>query len=314
VTIEDGQGGPLAGPLDVVCSVDMEPTAIGLWAVTLSVRWDAGAGYAAGEHRELVYLDSRGELGPRYQLTHVEFPATRPDPTPGPAIPLTPGTLVEVLPPGVSLLLTPDPDGNHLTSLGRGSRLWIASGPRQVGSESWYRVEWQPTPTYGGIPAWIASTFEGHAVAAPVEPRCPDLVSDVIDLVDLHPAERLLCFGDRPITLGPVILEKSSNATFPASGSPAWLADSATIKMYGRGGPESVDAPLLVRADPAAIAKLPTGTWLEVTGHFDDPEAKRCRRSWVTETESPSPQTTVEQVLSCREQFVITTVRTVRAR
>jgi hypothetical protein len=121
-----------------------------------------------------------------------------------------------------------------------------------------------------------------------------------------------MCFGDRSITLGRVILERSSNATFPASGSPAWLAGSSTMKMYGSGGPESVDAPLLVRADPA-IAELQTGAWLEVTGHFDDRDAKHCRRSWVTDTESPSPQTRAEQVLSCREQFVITAIRTVPA-
>ena len=321
-TIEDGPGGPLAGPLVVTCSVSIKATVIGQWEVTLSVGWAAGPGYAAGVFRQLLYLDAGGALGSLRSLTDTSFPATRPDVTPGPAttpVVLAPGSLVEVLPPGLTLYLTPDGTGDTLSSLPRGDRLWIVDGPRQVNGAAWYRVQWQPTPTYDGIPAWIPALVDGHPIVAPVGPRCPSPVADVVDLLDLHPAERLLCFADRPITLGPVMLADGTNATSQATGSPAWLADSAKVRMFGREGPEGVDGALLVRAAPDATISgqartLPMGTWLEVTGHFDDPASATCQRSWAPEENgSISPETPAEQVFECREQFVITSARPVPA-
>jgi len=316
-TIEDGPGGPLAGPLDVTCSVAIGPTVVGLWQVTLSVAWEAGPGYAAATYEQLVYLDAHGE--PRHIRSpgDIAFPATRPDVTPGPAttpIALAPGSLVEILPPGLMLYLTPDLDGDSLNDLPRGSRLWVIAGPRSVDGESWYRVQWQPTPTYDAIPGWMPATIDGHPVVAPVAPRCPASLSDVVDLVELHPAERLACFGSRPITLGPVILTEGAGSTVQASGSPSWLADAAVIKMFGRAGVGGVDGPLLVRGDPNALATLPTGALLEVTGHFDDPASPDCRRSWAADVGATiSPESIEEQVLSCREQFVVTAVRSVPA-
>jgi len=103
------------------------------------------------------------------------------------------------------------------------------------------------------------------------------------------------------------------NKTAPATGSPSWLADSATLAMYGSGGPAGVDGPLLVRASPT-LGRLPDATWLEITGHFDDPAAASCQRSWTEgESGAPSPETAAEQVFSCREQFVITAFHAVPA-
>lgn len=96
--------------------------------------------------------------------------------------------------------------------------------------------------------------------------------------------------------------------------TPAWLADSATIAMYGSAGPEGVDPPLLVRSDPAVLATLPLDTWLEVTGHLDDPASGACQRAWTGQDAGTiSPESAAEQVFSCREQFVITSVHTVSA-
>jgi hypothetical protein len=212
------------------------------------------------------------------------------------------------------LYLTPDLEGDSLNDLPRGSRLWVIAGPRDVHGESWYRVQWQPTPTYDAIPGWMPATIDGHPVVMPVEPRCQAVVADVIDLVQFHPAERLVCFGSRPITLAPVILADGAGSTAQATGSPPWLADAATIKMFGRAGMDGVDGPLLVRANPSAVATLPIGVWLEITGHFDDPAAAGCRRSWAADVGGTiSPESVEEQVLSCREQFVITEFHSVPA-
>ncbi|HEX2755294.1 MAG TPA: hypothetical protein VHM48_07515 [Candidatus Limnocylindrales bacterium] len=68
------------------------------------------------------------------------------------------------------------------------------------------------------------------------------------------------------------------------------------------------------RPSGACPRTLPYGSWLEVSGHFDDPAAAGCVRGWTPdEADSISPETAAEQVFSCREQFVITAVRPVAA-
>jgi hypothetical protein len=313
--IEDGPGGPLVGPIRVTCAVSMKAEAVGLFAMTLAASWEAGAGYAVGTYRQIVHVAGDEALGSMQSFDDTFFPPTRPEITPGPAttpIALAPGSLAEVLFPGVMFYAEPN-HNDSLSDLPHGERLWIVDGPTRAGGEDWYRVQWQPTPTYDGIPGWMPAALDGHPVVEPVAPRCPASIRDVVDLVDLVAAERLACFGDGPITLGPVTLRGGVDKTSPATGSPAWLADSATVAMFGSSGPKGVDGPLLVRAGPA-LASLPLDTWLEVTGHFDDPASPDCQRSWTGDAGSaPSPETAAEQVFSCREQFVITTARRVAA-
>src|SRR5206468_1357865 len=101
--------------------------------------------------------------------------------------------------------------------------------------------------------------------------------------------------------------------TAEAVGTPAWLAATARTWMYGAAGPSGVDPPLLVRPAPG-VGALPIGSWVEVTGHVDDPAAADCARVWNTEQGSgPLAQTPAEQVMTCREQFVITGVRATTA-
>ena len=312
--ITDGPGGPLASPVEVTCSIVVRPLEVGLFEIELDASWPSGPGYAAGTVRSFVTVDGDGKLGEMRNPNDTWFPVTEPA-TPAPAttpIALAPGSLVVVLYPGVQFWADTH-HGDALSDAPFGQRLWIVSGPVSAGGESWYRVQWQPTPTYDGIAGWMADTFEGHPVVEPAKPRCPDRVMDVAQLTDLHPAERLLCFGARPIDLGHVWFETKDNATFPATGTPAWLAGSASVLMFGSTGPNGVDPALLARGGPAA-GDLPLNTWLTVTGHFDDPAAGSCtRRWWGDPASTPLELTAAEQVLTCREQFVITSFRSVAA-
>ena len=309
VVITDGPGGPLPGPVRVRCGVTIDPSPIGLFKMTLTGSWDAGPGYAAGSYRQAVYINGQGEIGAMdNHLDDSFFPATGPATSPGPPTRLESGTLVEVLYPGVTLWR----DTNHddsLSSMAHGERLWITEGPVRAGGETWYRVRWHPTPTYDEIPAWITDTFEGHAVVRPVEPRCPVDLHDAVDLVGITASERLLCFGHRELSLGPVTFRVTPNKTAAATGSPKWLASSARISMYGSQGPDGVDGPLLVRPDEQ-LRELPTDGWFDVVGHFDDPAARGCSRAWPAgDAGGASPESKAEQELSCREQFVVTEVR-----
>ena len=84
-TITDGIGGPLAGPLEVTCSVAIEPTNMGFWQLTLSVSWRSGPGYKAGVFEENVYVDVDGREWLAKITKSAEFPATRAVATPRPA-------------------------------------------------------------------------------------------------------------------------------------------------------------------------------------------------------------------------------------
>jgi hypothetical protein len=306
VVIDDGPGGPLSGPVPVRCAVAVDQSPVGLFKMTLSASWDAGPSYAAGKYRQIVYVDGDGGVGAMYNhLDDIFFPEIAPATSPGPPTRLEAGSLVEVLYPGVTLWR----DRNHndsLSSMAHGRRLWIASGPVAAGGETWYRVRWQPTPTYDEIPAWITDTFEGHAVVKAIGPHCPDAVHDVADLVAMTASERVLCFGDRELSLGPVTFRVAPSKTSPAKGSPRWLASSARIAMYGSQGPSGVDGALLVRPGEQ-LGELPVDGSFDVIGHFDDPAARACARTWSS-ADGPVPETKAEQELSCREQFVVTAI------
>ena len=308
IVIEDGPGGPLSGPIQVRCAVSVERSPVGLFKMTLAASWDAGPGYAAGTYRQIAYVNGDGDLGAMYNhLDDTLFPDTGPATTPAPPTRLEPG-LAEVLYPGVTLWGSTNHD-NSLSSVAHGERLWVVSGPVTAGGETWYRVRWQPTPAFDEIPAWITDTFEGHAVVKAVEPRCPDAVNDVADLVAMSASERVLCFGERELSLGPVTFRVTPNMTAPATGSPKWLASAARISMYGSQGPAGVDGPLLGRASEQ-LGELPTEGPFDVVGHFDDPAARGCHRAWSpTDASGPSTETKVEQELSCREQFVVTEIK-----
>jgi hypothetical protein len=294
----------------------MEPSVLGLWRVTLSVRWEAGRGYKAGEFAEEMYLDVDGRERFNRTTKDTRFPETQPLKTPAPAktpIILAPGTLVQVLQPGAFVYVSRDLKDNF-NERPPGDRLLILDGPINAGGTSWYRVEWRGNSTYDGIPGWLPSTFQGHPAVAPVAPRCPSEVTDVVDLTALHPAERLSCFGAQSITLGPVMLTDLPGRTAGAAGFPAWLADEATVGMYGRDGLDGVDPPMLVRADPSAVETLPLGQWVAVTGHLDDPAASTCQRHWIEDNGSGPwsvEQTPQEQIATCQEQFVISSVQSV---
>ncbi len=298
----------LPGPVPVVCSVEGKPNSFQEWEITLTVAWDAGPGYAAGAYSERVTVGADGRQRRLRALTpQDEFPATAPEPsgTVSAVRALPPGSFVQVLAPGVTVFATPDAGGNALSDAGPQEPLYIVSGPRLIAGTPWYRVQWQPTASFDGIPGWIPAVVDGRATIGPAEP-CPARGAgwDVPGLVAMHPAARLACVDTHPWTLGPVMLEKGSNVV--VGGTPAWLATQSTIRMFGSGGPDGLDGSIWVVKDPA-LAELALGTWLEVTGHFDDPAAAACVRT-TPEGSDTVPETAAEAVLHCREQFVITSV------
>lgn len=111
----------------------------------------------------------------------------------------------------------------------------------------------------------------------PYEPACPSGFDGIEPVAALQPFERLVCFGSRSITFAPVRRE----AFEVMSGNPPWLA-----------GPAGVDFFLGLPFAVANGVEVPSGTWLRVTGHFDDAGCDgdlRCRERLVVTAFEPAP-------------------------
>ena len=172
-----------------------------------------------------------------------------------------------------------------------GQLAYIVSGPVSHGGVLAYQVQhWgdltrglRPDTVIGWVPAQEALT-----TFVPVAPLCPGRVGSILDVAGLQPFERLVCFGNRDLTLSPV--RRDDPGWGGISAKPSWLAVSDVPWL---GGPEGADflTGLPVSVDPSTGIAIPRATWLTVTGHFDDAAAAECPR---------------ELVVWCRERFVIT--------
>lgn len=311
--IDDGPGGVhLLGPLGVVCSVSVEHSPFELLRVTLNATWSDGPGYDAGRRHEVLDVNGSGEVIGDHIADAPVFPVTRPDATLTPTTTppeLPPSSLAQIRYPDVRFYRATEPD-EDMASVPFGEHVWIVGGPKVVGGVRWYRVQWQPAATMDPLPGWMPDTIDGHPAVSAVAARCPEIVGDVTDITGLAAAERLVCFGDRDIKLEHVMLTEAPTNIPKAAGSPAWLAaDSSRIAMYGSAGAAGVEGPLLVVVAPT-VSDVPRNTWVAIVGHFDDPAASTCSRSWTIADAPAYPvETGSEQVLLCRERFVITTIR-----
>ncbi len=136
----------------------------------------------------------------------------------------------------------------------------------------------RPDTVIGSVDAAVL-----EAGAEPYIPACPSSVERVEQVAALHPFERLVCFGSRQLTFGPVSREAYS---VTADHAP-WLAGEAGLDFF--------------TAVPFATddgVEVPDRGWVTVTGHFDDPGCRgevRCRERFVVTKAVPAhpPETEV---------------------
>lgn len=323
---EYGPDGPLAAPVPVKCTTTVEPTEVGMWHATLVVSWEAGNGYASGEWGWELFFPADGGGGAQGQMAApdaLKFPGTVGDLPPPLTEPLVipRGSIVEVLPPGVdqsgpviqALYQSPESAKirDHIAYDARpGYRYYVIDGPMTVAGFEWYLVEWQHGTSFGVEYVWVPATDGVRPLIRVIDPSCPAAPVGVIDLLELLPAERILCFGDQELTLTPTIAALAEhNPGGEVEGTPAWLAKDPQWRMFGAGGPDGLDGSLAFAIDPSLGETVPTGTWLTVQGHFDDPASRTCVRTFP-EGWGPIAETSEMQRWRCRELFVITSFET----
>lgn len=323
VILEHGPMGPLVAPFPATCAMTVEMTLLRAWRVTLTVSWAADAGREAGSRSLELLVNPDGSTSVSYgELSPVGegFPGMAgplPPPLTGePVIPV--GSVVRLLSPGLDQVDGPIRDlGDDPAAAARigdrivtdaipGSRYYVVDGPRHEVDTDWYLVEAQRGTSYPSEFLWVPARDGDRPLLEIVEPDCPTGDPGIVDLVYVPPAERVLCFGDRELTLGPGIVTRSDRigGDVPV-GEPAWLATWTLWQLYGSGGPDGLDGSLPFAISPELGDTVPVDTWLIVRGHFDDAAAADC--TWPFGDDwSPRPSSPEMQRLYCRELFVIT--------
>ncbi|MEO7664653.1 MAG: hypothetical protein ABIV26_05950 [Candidatus Limnocylindrales bacterium] len=320
--VDHGAGGRLPEPVPVTCTTAIEATPLGLWRATLVVSWQAGDGYAAGQWGWELRFDGAGAGGMQGQLFGPESmgspgrPDVLPPPLAGPLV-IPVGSVVEVLPPGLDgngpamVALSAEPnstlEGRTAVQVPPGTRLAVVDGPMTHAGFDWYLVELQHGRSYPSEFLWAPATDGVRPLLGVVDPACPAAGPSVADLVAMHPADRLRCFGKSELTLDPATVlfgDPFTGGNEEVVATPRWLAADATWRLFGSGGPEGLDGAIPFAIDPSLGDAVPTNKWLVVHGHFDDAAASACTRAYPPAWGFEEPAT-VDQI-RCRELFVVT--------
>lgn len=220
--------------------------------------------------------------------------------------PLASGSFVTVV---LDLTVRTEPRGGarQIAELPGGLQVFVVEGPVLAVGGTWYRIEYEYLSSEA-LFGWVAYEERGGVsnLEQARQPRCSD--PDRLDATVLSghsAAERLLCFGNRELELGPVVLVERGEGTPLYVGRPRWLAERSGLRLE--------DAAYLGADAGALPVQVPPGVqpeveqWLTVSGHFDDPRSAECVREPVQS--DLGVQTRAEQVLWCRQQFVITDTR-----
>ena len=159
-------------------------------------------------------------------------------------------------------------------------------------------------------PVAVTPSASAAAVAAPplACPPEPGLI-DLAGLLVIPAEKRLACLGRTEVTfVAWVVPQMGRGGT--CVGEPAWLTCRLNVPADQLAATEGADDPTLgVIPDPDAIMPapwegiLPAGTWVRVTGHFDDPAAATCAGATFQDVDTPALL-----VRWCRALFVATRV------
>jgi len=150
------------------------------------------------------------------------------------------------------------------------------------------------------------------APTAPSPRTCGPKPDDLLGLLSADSLWAAICFGDAPITVrGWSVACDGCYSRSAGTWHTEWLAqpqDWGVIHLapYKSNVWGAVDGVL----HPSARDQPPLARWLEVTGHFDDPQAASCR--WTPTLADEYWYRGADDIVDgCRARFVVTAVREV---
>jgi hypothetical protein len=214
-----------------------------------------------------------------------------------PVVTLPPGSLARVLIETPTYRLQ-GPDGivppaePSIGTLAVGQEIAVLEGPRLVDGRTWYLV--LPAAEDSSSEVWMRVDREGALVT--VDPACPGGDQGAFAL---RAWDRVACYDHRTITLEATVGHCLGGVV---QVDPEWLGYACWRASDPTGdiGLHAVPGSGITFPDDAVRARI--------SGHFDDPAASSCRflhandsaRAWFEPSDG-------EQVLLCRESFVVET-------
>lgn len=243
---------------------------------------------------------------------------------PAPVLATRPATVLQSVPlrrePGGPAIRDEFGENDEMTRVGQ--QVTVLEERVVPGSGPWVRVfvEVDPSAWPGDFYAWLPIANRGKPVLEPRDvPDCPATL-DLAALSPLSPSDRLRCAGDEPITMDARVVFGSGYAAYdvePAffGGRESWksvvgLADpDRAFGMYA-----DTTGPWLDASVAPGVPMLPADVDARVTGRFDHPTARACRRTYDPPAFDPPPppeagmppEAPADSVAWCRGRFVIT--------
>jgi hypothetical protein len=199
--------------------------------------------------------------------------------------------------------------------LDRGQLVYVVDGPVAGSGYDWYQV--QPLSRLQELPfGWVAAAEKGGEVWLSGEGfECPSAPRDFETFMALNPLVQLACFGEDDLTFSARIGQPEATCGADPGWTilPEWLASTCPHPEFFLADPTDADAQSWdVILDPDLdISGLHPGIepedWLTVgiTGHRDHAAARTCRGESY---ETTVPLSDEQIVLTCRVQFVITSI------
>ena len=194
----------------------------------------------------------------------------------------------------------------QFAAAGPGGVVMVGHRPTSRGDNP---VFWHRTP----IGAWLPEERPVVTlVPDPAADSCEPPPHDILAIAFLDRAVAVVCFGGAPITFrGWSVPCDGCYGTGPGVSEPAWLLSPTSNQLFLSAVEGSTDT--LTSAVVSPTLKMDpswTRTWLDLTGHFDDPESITCHYEpgiddllyWG------GPQSIIDQ---CRQTFVVTDVTVV---
>jgi hypothetical protein len=268
------------------------------------------------------------------------------EPTPSPSSPagLHVDGMAQVLVNNLNLRVRPSTAAESLGHLPMGEPAYIVDGPVQADGYQWYQLasvlepyvppcgEPLLTPTLA-CSSWFgwaaAGTPDGDPWLAPLNPVCPT-ERTTASYLSLQRAERLACAGDDEWKLTAYLAEEGGRGCLPIwYVEPVWLfaqcnlffpqpvqADSDGDERLQTFVPPALGTCTYSLYQPGCPFAVFKGSWVEITGHLDDPAASTCVAKLSDEYlhgDPPPPPDPDQVVFGCRLAFVATAVRPVAA-
>ena len=231
---------------------------------------------------------------------------------------ISPGLHAKTIEPNIRVRTKPgvgDDSTKLVPLLAKDVRFYVLDGPVEASGYDWFFVRTKGHDENGQAypDGWLAAGKDGEPWIKPIAFDCPATPTNLDALRKVASEYRLSCFSGVDITINARVEQTGFECSPLTDIEPAWFSPCTTEFEHNLAALNSIhrfsefvltpDADLVSAAEPGA----PTVMWptVELTGHFDDPAAKTCRRA----TTDADDYLAAITKLYCRNTFVITSMR-----